>query len=83
MFCPHLAHVSRVPTSLRRPLPTLPSSSAPIYLSTSFDKYTLGEAVKAAKRFTSALAWADYILAPHGDLANTNTNTDIDADESR
>ncbi|KAF5337359.1 hypothetical protein D9611_002938 [Ephemerocybe angulata] len=51
----------------------------PQYLSTAFDKYTLREAVKAAKRFTSGPAWADYILAPYGDLASTNTDADIDA----
>ena len=50
----------------------------PQYVSTTFDKFCLREAVKAIKRFVSARAWADYIISPHGSAAAT-TDEEIDA----
>lgn len=37
------------------------------------------EAIKAIKRFVAATPWQDYIIGPYGDLANVNTDAEIDA----
>jgi len=50
----------------------------PQYVSTTFDKFCLREAIKALKRFVSARAWADYIISPYGTTAAT-TDEEIDA----
>lgn len=51
----------------------------PNYLSTAFDIFTIRESIKAIKRFVSAKAWAGFVIAPFGGLANTNTDAQIDA----
>lgn len=50
----------------------------PQYLTTDFDVFTMRESVKAVKSFVSAKAWSDYIIAPFGELANANTDAEID-----
>ncbi|KDR70983.1 hypothetical protein GALMADRAFT_103022 [Galerina marginata CBS 339.88] len=47
----------------------------PNFLSTDFDVAALREAVKAARRFAAAPAWADYILVP---VNNATTDDQID-----
>ncbi|KAF4616043.1 hypothetical protein D9613_011414 [Agrocybe pediades] len=50
----------------------------PQLLSTAFDRFAIREAVKATKRFASASAWKDYIIAPFGSN-NATTDDEIDA----
>lgn len=52
----------------------------PGLLDSDFDKFTMREAVKAAKRFVTAPAWSDYVIGPApGQFANTDTDDEIDA----
>lgn len=51
----------------------------PNYLATAFDIFTLREAIKAIKVFVAAKAWAGFVLAPYGALADTGTDAKVDA----
>ncbi|KZT22397.1 GMC oxidoreductase [Neolentinus lepideus HHB14362 ss-1] len=51
----------------------------PNLLGTDFDIYVAVEAIKAARRFANASAWADYIIGPYEAWANTTTDAEIEA----
>jgi choline dehydrogenase-like flavoprotein len=50
----------------------------PGLLNSEFDVFTMRQAVRSAQRFLSAKAWADYVLAPFGDLANVTSDAELD-----
>lgn len=50
----------------------------PGLLRSEFDVFTMRNAVRSAQRFLSARAWAQYILAPFGELANATTDAELD-----
>ncbi|KAG6840144.1 hypothetical protein C0991_008581 [Blastosporella zonata] len=51
----------------------------PALLQSEFDKVTMREAVKTAKKFVTAPAWSDYIIAQIGAFAGVETDAQIDA----
>ncbi|KAG6833033.1 hypothetical protein H0H87_012044 [Tephrocybe sp. NHM501043] len=51
----------------------------PALLKTDFDKTTMREAVKAARKFVTAPAWSDYVIAQIGAFAGVETDAQIDA----
>lgn len=51
----------------------------PNLLGTEFDLFTMREAIRSAKRFVSAPAWKDYIIAPVNGLENTDTDETLNA----
>ncbi|KZT22398.1 GMC oxidoreductase [Neolentinus lepideus HHB14362 ss-1] len=51
----------------------------PNLLGTDFDVYVAVEAIKSARRFANASAWADYIVGPYETWANATTDAEIEA----
>jgi hypothetical protein len=51
----------------------------PQFLNHPFDIHTMIQAVKAAKKFVTAKAWKDYVIAPYGDFAQANTDAEIES----
>ena len=49
----------------------------PNFLSTDFDIKTMVAAIKAAKRFITAKAWREFVIAPWEPLASANTDEEI------
>lgn len=53
-----------------------PPNINPNFLATEYDMFTMREAIRAARRFTAAPAWADYIIS-----ATFNGTTDAELDQ--
>lgn len=51
----------------------------PGLLAEDLDLAIMREAIKSAKKFVTAPAWNDYIIAPFGGLANTSTDADLES----
>lgn len=49
----------------------------PRFLEHPFDIHTMVESMKAAKKFVSASAWKDYVIAPYGPPASVVTDADL------
>ncbi|KAG6839673.1 hypothetical protein C0991_000317 [Blastosporella zonata] len=56
-----------------------PPNIDPALLTTNFDKVTMREAVKTVRKFVSAPAWSDYVVAQFGPFAGVETDGQIDA----
>jgi choline dehydrogenase-like flavoprotein len=51
----------------------------PQLLNTNFDIFVLKEAVRSSRRFVTASAWKDYVVAPFSDQANITTDADLES----
>ncbi|KAF7439946.1 hypothetical protein PC9H_000283 [Pleurotus ostreatus] len=49
----------------------------PAFFADDFDMAVMVEAVRASQRFVAASPWADYIIGPYSDSANTTTTEGI------
>ncbi|KAF4579556.1 hypothetical protein EYR36_001374 [Pleurotus pulmonarius] len=49
----------------------------PAFFADEFDMAVMVEAVRASQRFVAASPWADYIIGPYSDSANTTTTEGI------
>ncbi|KAG6907818.1 hypothetical protein DXG01_007300 [Tephrocybe rancida] len=74
-----LSATSRGSIQLRSNNPFDPPVIDPALLKTEFDKTTMREAVKAARKFVTAPAWSDYVLGQVGPFEGVATDAQIDA----